>query len=147
MSHEDAHKPILDDNVGNSANHHMQMGEPVHQRSAEMPTYDRHCKCCIQRCEDDHNSCLAHCDLNEGYAFCLFLLSIIFFGPLCRYCYMCCSKTKNSPRWIWKNFFWLNIWIGFTYCILVGWIWDICFCYQAWQLCKGKDTPTCENCC
>ena len=132
MSHDDAHKPILDDNHHDTHNAHYQEGTPVLVASAEMPHYDEHCKCFIKRCQDDHNSCLAHCNLGEGYAFCLFILSFLFMGSLVRFCYMCCSAQEKAPRWMWKNFLWLNIWIGLSYCILVGYFWDICFAYQAW---------------
>ena len=129
MSHDDAHKPILDDNHHHGDTNQIQVGVPVMQASAEMPHYDEHCKCCIKRCQDDHNSCLAHVNLSEGYAFFLFLISFVFLGGLSRYCYMCCSAHEKAPRWIWKNFFWLNIWISMSYCILVGYFWDICFTY------------------
>ena len=107
------------------------------------------CKCpgFLKRCEDDHNSCLDKVGLGEKYALCLLILSFIFMGPLSRFCYMCCSKQENSPRWIWKDWIWLNIWMGLTYCVLIGWFWDIVFCLHAYKKCKGKDVKTCENCC
>ena len=67
-----------------------------------------------KRWEDDHNSCLAKCDLNGTYAMILFILSIFGMGGISMFCYMCCSKQENAPRWIWKNFVWLNIWMGIT---------------------------------
>merc|ERR1719183_1246532 len=82
---------------------------------------------CLKRCEDDHNESLKVCDLSEGYAMYLFVLSIVFMGGISRFCYMCCSKHSNSPQWVSKHFLWLNLWIGLTTMILIGWIWDMVF--------------------
>ena len=101
---------------------------------------------CMKRCEDDHNACLTRCNLSESYAFILFILSIIpGLGQISRFCYMCCSKTDQSPVWIAKSWIWLSLWIGLFYMIIIGWIWDIIFCYQAWKKCKGKTTEM--ECC
>ena len=83
----------------------------------------------LKRCEDDHNACLDKCDLSESYALILFILSIPFLGSISRLCYMCCSKTEQSPVWILKAWIWLSLWIGLTYMIFIGWIWDIIFCW------------------
>ena len=112
-------------------------------------TDEKKCSCpgFLKRCEDDHNSCLDKVGLSESYAMYLFFISIIGMGGLSRFCYMCCSKQENAPRWIWKDFMWLDIWMGLTYGLVIGWIWDIVFCFHAWKRCAGKDVKTMENCC
>ena len=109
----------------------------------EMPS---NCDCCpIKRCGDDHNTCLEKCDLSESCALILFILSLFGLGGLSLMCYECCSKTDQSPRWIWKNFIWLSIWMSLLGPI--GWIWQIVFCFQAYKVCKGKTTDCKEQCC
>merc|ERR1712224_244685 len=109
---------------------------------------DDKCACGpFKRGADDHNSCLKKVGLGGGFSTLLFVLSIIFMGQLSRFCYMCCSKQENAPRWIWKDWMWLDIWMGLTYGIVVGWIWDIIFNFHAMGECKGKEVKTCENCC
>ena len=83
----------------------------------------------MKRCETDHNACLDVCDLKENYALYLFVLSIVGVGGISRLCYLCCSKTEQSPTWILKSWIWLNLWIGLFYMIFIGWIWGIIFCW------------------